>query len=52
MNPKIKKMLDNRMKDSVFKYFDVSAKSNYNFDKPFLELLKKITGKNGVPLLI
>jgi GTP-binding nuclear protein Ran len=26
------------------KYYEVSAKSNYNFDKPFLELARKLTG--------
>jgi GTP-binding nuclear protein Ran len=25
-------------------YYDISAKSNYNFDKPFLWLAKKVTG--------
>lgn len=28
-----------------FKYFDISARSNYNFDKPWVELAKQITGK-------
>lgn len=25
-------------------YFDISAKSNYNFEKPFLWLARKLTG--------
>ena len=25
-------------------YYDISAKSNYNFEKPFLWLAKKLTG--------
>lgn len=25
-------------------YYDVSAKSNYNFEKPFLDLARKLTG--------
>ena len=25
-------------------YYDVSAKSNYNFEKPFLYLIRKVTG--------
>ena len=28
------------------KYFDVSSKSNYNFDKPYLWLLKGLMGNN------
>ena len=27
-----------------FQYYDISAKSNYNFEKPFLWLAKKLTG--------
>jgi len=27
-------------------YFDISAKSNYNFEKPFLWLAKKLSGEN------
>eukprot|EP00823_Brevimastigomonas_motovehiculus_P007239 TRINITY_DN6242_c0_g1_i1.p1 TRINITY_DN6242_c0_g1~~TRINITY_DN6242_c0_g1_i1.p1 ORF type:complete len:233 (-),score=60.05 TRINITY_DN6242_c0_g1_i1:130-828(-) len=29
-------------------YYDISAKSNYNFEKPFLYLLRKLTGKENV----
>ena len=28
----------------VFQYYDISAKSNYNFEKPFLWLARKLTG--------
>ena len=27
-----------------FKYYDISAKSNYNFEKPFLWLARKLVG--------
>ena len=27
-----------------FQYYDISAKSNYNFEKPFLWLAKKLCG--------
>ena len=27
-------------------YYDISAKSNYNFEKPFLWLAKKLSGDN------
>lgn len=29
-------------------YYDISAKSNYNFEKPFLYIAKKLTGHNNV----
>lgn len=29
-------------------YYDISAKSNYNFEKPFLWLARKITGEAGL----
>lgn len=48
---RIKRMLDTRMDGKVLKYFDVSAKSNFNFDKPFVELLRKITGKSDLTLV-
>lgn len=28
----------------VVQYYDISAKSNYNFEKPFLWLARKLTG--------
>jgi len=42
-----------RPKDITFhrkknlQYYDISAKSNYNFEKPFLYLIKKLTGMNN-----
>ena len=30
------------------KYYDISAKSNFNFEKPFLELARKLTGKSDL----
>ena len=32
----------------LFQYYDISAKSNYNFEKPFLWLARKITGEAGL----
>ena len=29
-------------------YYDISAKSNYNFEKPFLHLARKLTGRNDL----
>jgi GTP-binding nuclear protein Ran len=29
-------------------YYDVSAKSNYNFEKPFLYLARRLLGDNGL----
>ena len=31
-----------------FLYYDISAKSNYNFEKPFLFLLRQITGHSNL----
>ena len=28
----------------ILQYYDISAKSNYNFEKPFLWLARKLTG--------
>ncbi len=33
----------------ILQYYDISAKSNYNFEKPFLWLARKLT---GVPNLV
>ena len=30
------------------KYYDISSKSNYNFDKPFLEISKQLMGKEDL----
>ncbi|MCJ1321975.1 GTP-binding nuclear protein gsp1/Ran [Xylographa vitiligo] len=32
-------------------YYDISAKSNYNFEKPFLWLARKLTGNQGLELV-
>lgn len=29
-------------------YYDISAKSNYNFEKPFLWLARKLTGESNL----
>lgn len=29
-------------------YYDISAKSNYNFEKPFLYIARKLTGDNDL----
>lgn len=34
-----------------FQYFDISAKSNYQFEKPFVWLLKKLTGDTNLALV-
>jgi len=43
-----------RPKDIIFhrrknlQYYDISAKSNYNFEKPFLYIIRKLTGEPNV----
>ena len=32
-------------------YFDLSAKSNYNFEKPFLFLARKLTGESSLEFI-
>jgi len=32
-------------------YYDISAKSNYNFEKPFLWLARKLSGDNALSLV-
>lgn len=39
---KAKQIVFHRKKNLA--YFDISAKSNYNFEKPFLWLARKLTG--------
>jgi GTP-binding nuclear protein Ran len=34
--------------ESVDKYYDISAKSNYNFEKPFLFLAQRLMGKEDL----
>lgn len=38
----------NWKKDKNFHYYDLSAKSNYNFEKPWLTLLRKLTGDSDL----
>lgn len=32
----------------AFQYYDISAKSNYNFEKPFLWLARKLVGDQNL----
>lgn len=32
-------------------YYDISAKSNYNFEKPFLDIARKLTGKKDLQFM-
>ena len=44
-NEKTKQILQKSKKQlSFFQYYDISAKSNYNFEKPFLWLARKLIG--------
>lgn len=43
---KPKDILFHRKKN--LQYYDISAKSNYNFEKPFLYIARKLTGDQGV----
>ncbi len=33
-----------------FQYYDISAKSNYNFEKPFVWLAKKLSGQANLDI--
>merc|ERR1711964_833247 len=44
---KPKHILFHRKKPNI-QYYDISAKSNYNFEKPFLWITKKLIGRNDV----
>jgi len=46
---KLKQITFHRKKN--LQYCDVSAKSNYNFEKPFVWLLQKLTGKADLKLV-
>ena len=35
----------------LFQYYDISAKSNYNFEKPFLWLARKLVGDPNLELV-
>ena len=43
---KAKQIVFHRKKN--LQYYDISAKSNYNFEKPFLWLARKLTGDNNL----
>lgn len=36
------------MQKKNLQYYDISAKSNYNFEKPFLWLARKLVGNPGL----
>merc|ERR1712083_96068 len=42
------KQISFQRKKANIQYYDISAKSNYNFEKPFLWITKKLTGEPGV----
>lgn len=42
--PKIYVFIINLKVFFLFQYYDISAKSNYNFEKPFLWLARKLIG--------
>ena len=42
---------DNGMRDGVIAYCDCSVKSNYNFEKPILALLRSLTGIHDLELV-
>mmetsp|Transcript_84824 Transcript_84824/g.104008 ORF Transcript_84824/g.104008 Transcript_84824/m.104008 type:complete len:221 (+) Transcript_84824:119-781(+) len=44
---KPKHIVFHRKKPNI-QYYDISAKSNYNFEKPFLWISRKLTGKQNV----
>merc|ERR1739848_976198 len=44
---KPKHIMFHRKKPNI-QYYDISAKSNYNFEKPFLWITKKLCGKADV----
>merc|ERR1711934_1211760 len=44
---KPKHILFHRKKPNI-QYYDISAKSNYNFEKPFLWITRKLTGNQNV----
>lgn len=42
------KQISFQRKKANIQYYDISAKSNYNFEKPFLWITKKLTGEQNV----
>lgn len=45
---KAKQIVFHRKKN--IQYYDISAKSNYQYEKPFLHLIRKMTGENDLSL--
>jgi GTP-binding nuclear protein Ran len=45
---KVKARQINFHRKKNLQYFDISAKSNYHFERPFLWLARKLTGKNDL----
>ena len=45
---KVKAKLITFHRKKNLQYYDISAKSNYNFEKPFLWIARKICGDNGL----
>ncbi len=45
---KVKARQINFHRKKNLQYFDISAKSNYNFERPFLWLARKLTGKSDL----
>jgi GTP-binding nuclear protein Ran len=48
MDRKVKPKQINFHRRKNLQYYDISAKSNYNFEKPFLWLARKITGDSNL----
>ncbi|ETO07260.1 GTP-binding nuclear protein RAN/TC4 [Reticulomyxa filosa] len=47
---KPKNIVFHRKKPNI-QYYDISAKSNYNFEKPFLWIIRKLTGKQNAKFI-
>lgn len=50
-NRKVKAKQIHYARKHGLQYFDISAKSNYQFEKPFVWLLKKLTGDSNLSLV-
>jgi len=50
-NRKVKAKQIHYARKHGLQYFDISAKSNYQFEKPFVWLLKKLTGDSNLTLV-
>jgi GTP-binding nuclear protein Ran len=44
------KIINKHITLGLHKYFDISARSNYNYDKPFLALLRELEGDENIAL--